>query len=52
MPVDGALFVTITRVDNSSGAVNRTQQMAYMCKSTWDLVLSREAMTDLGMVAI
>ena len=51
MPVDGALFVTITRVDDSSGAVKRTQQMAYVCKSTWDLVLSREAMTDLGMVA-
>ena len=25
--------------------------MAYVCSSTHDLVLSREAMTDLGMVA-
>ena len=51
MPVDGATFITITQVDRSSGAVKRSQQMAYMCSSTRDLVLSREAMTDLGMVA-
>ena len=51
MNVDKAIFITITRVDRSSGAVKRSQQMAYMYSSTHDLVLSREAMTDLSMVA-
>ena len=51
LPVSGAIFISITRWDKGTGAVRRTKQMAYLCVKTRDLVLSREAMTVLGMVA-
>ena len=51
LPVDGAIFILITRSDKNTGIVKRTRQIAYLCEKTRDLVLSREAMADLGMVA-
>ena len=50
LPVDGAIFIVITRKDRITGLSKRTHQMAYVCQKTEDLVLSREAMTSLGMV--
>ena len=50
LPVDGAIFVVITRQDKKTGLSKRTHQMAYVCQKTDDIVLSREAMTSLGMV--
>ena len=49
LPVDGAIFVVITRQDKRTGLTRSTHQMAYMCQKTEELVLSREAMTSLGM---
>ena len=51
LPVSGSIFILITRLDKGTGAIRRTKQMAYLCEKTRDLVLSREAMTVLGMVA-
>ena len=50
LPVDGAIFIVITRRDRTTGLPKRTHQMAYVFQKTEDLVLSREAMTSLGMV--
>ena len=47
LPVQGALFVVITRLDKKTGLSKRTHQMAYVCQKTDDIVLSREAMTSL-----
>ena len=51
LPVGGAIFISIARLDKKTGGVRRTHQMAYLCDKTEDLVLSREAMTVLGMVS-
>ena len=51
LPVDGAIFVVIARQDKRTVLTKRTHQMFYDCKKTEELVLSREAMTQLGMVA-
>ena len=52
LPVDGAIFVVITRQDKRTGLTRSTHQMAYLCQKTEELVLSREAMTSLGMVNV
>ena len=50
LPVEGAIFVVISRQDKRTGLIKKTHQMVYLCKKTEELVLSREAMTQLGMV--
>ena len=45
LPVEGAIFVVISRQDKRTGLVKRTHQMVYLCKKTEELVLSREALT-------
>ena len=50
LPVEGAMFVVISRQDKRTGLIKNTHQMVYLCKKTEELVLSREAMTQLGMV--
>ena len=52
LPVDGAIFVVITRQDKRTGLSKKTYQMAYVCQKTEELVLSRVAMTSLGMVNV
>ena len=52
LPVDGAIFVVITRQDKRTGLTRSTHQMAYICQKTEELVLSREAMTSLWMVNV
>ena len=38
LPVDGAIFIVITRKDRITGLSKRTHQMAYVCQKTEDLV--------------
>ena len=45
------MFISITRLDKRTRLIKRTHQMAYICEKTEDLVLSREAMTVLGIVS-
>ena len=52
LPVGGAIFISFTRLDKGTGLIKRTWQMAYLCEKSEDLVLSREAMTVLGMVGM
>ena len=48
LPVDGAIFITITRVDSSTGSVKRSRQMAYLCTSTRNLVLPEKRLWIWG----
>ena len=50
LPLEGAIFVVILRLDKRTDLVKRTHQMVYHCKKTEKLVLLREAMSQLGMV--
>ena len=50
LPVEGAMFVVITRQDKRTCLIKKTHQMVYLCKKTEELVLSREAMTQLGIL--
>ena len=43
LPVDGAIFLVITRQDKRTGLTRSTHQMAYLCQKTEELVLLREA---------
>ena len=51
MDTTGAVFVVISHRDELTGLVTKTHQMAYISSSVEDVVLSREAMESLKIVA-
>ena len=51
METSGAVFVVISQKDAVSGLIRRTHQMAYVSAQAEDVVLSREAMESLKLVA-
>ena len=51
METEGAVFIVVTRNDNSTGLKRRTFHMAYVSPRAEYIVLSREAMETLGLVS-
>ena len=51
MDTSGAVFVVISQKDEVNGLIRKTHQMAYVSPHAEDLVLSREAMESLKLVA-
>ena len=51
METAGAMFVVISHKDEVNGLIRKTHQMAYVSPQAEDLVLSREAMESLKLVA-
>ena len=47
----GAVFVVISQKDKVTGLIRKTHQMAFVSSHAEDLVLSREAMESLKLVA-
>ena len=45
----GAVFIVVSGTDNT-GKVWRTRQLCYVCEGVSELLLSREACTQLGMI--
>ena len=45
----GAVFIVVSGTDNT-GKVWRTRQLCYVCEGVTELLLSREACTQLGMI--
>ena len=51
MDTSGAVFVVISQKDKMTGLIRKTHQMAYISPHAEDIVLSREAMESLKLVA-
>ena len=51
MKTEGAIFVVISHREKVTGLIRQTRQMAYLSPQTEDVVLSREAMETLKLVA-
>ena len=51
MRTEGAIFVIISHKERVSGLIRQTRQMAYLSPQTEDIVMSREAMETLRLVA-
>ena len=51
MDTSGAIFVVISQKDEVTGLTKKTHQMAYISPHAEDIVLSREAMESLKLVA-